>query len=186
MRKTFYLIRHGDKERTLGDPTLTDQGRKQAQQTANYLKSFPVTRIIASPILRTKQTAEYIANTLHLPLEIDSLLRERTNWGDDPNQSFSDFLTMWDKSSLDRNWQPPVGDSSTTSGKRLEKMITTINDQHVVLVTHGGIIADFLRNRNPNLPPSIEDDIEVCSITIIETDDVEIKVKQFASTTHLS
>jgi len=178
MHKTIYLIRHGEKERIMGDPALTDTGKLQAQQTADFLKAFAISRIISSPILRTKQTAEYIADALHLPLEIDSLLRERTNWGDDPNQSFDDFLTMWDKVSLDRDWQPPVGDSSIYCGKRLEKVIAAINDQRVVLVTHGGIISDYLRNVFPNLDAAVEEKIKECSITEIEiTDNTPTAIK---------
>ncbi len=148
MTKTFYLIRHGDKIKTVGDPPLSEKGMKQAEATARHMQLYPIEQIIASPILRTQQTAKILADQLKLPVITDALLRERVNWGDDPDQSFNDFIAMWEKGSSDRDWNPPVGDSSRSAGARLQKVIESQSDdkQHIVLITHGGIIADFVLN----------------------------------------
>ena len=199
MATKFYLIRHGDKEKTPGDPPLSDLGNKQAKLTAQHLQIHPITKIIASPTLRTKQTAHLIANQLSLGIETSDLLKERSNWGDNPKQSFHDFLAMWIKSSRQRDWQPDVGDSSFCSGKRLEKLICNLSqqpDQHIALVTHGGIIADFLRNVFTinelgqfvgNLGFELYDSIKECSITLVEADPTQqqFKLIKFADTSHL-
>ncbi|MDP2637578.1 MAG: histidine phosphatase family protein [Candidatus Levybacteria bacterium] len=148
MKKRFYLIRHGIKVKHAGNPPLSEVGKMQAQATADYLKKFPIDEIVSSPILRSNQTAEYISKALDIPLVVNRLLRERVNWGDDSKQTFEEFLTMWEKATTERDWLPPVGDSSRTSGKRLQEVIEKHKKNHsqIALVTHGGIITDFLFN----------------------------------------
>lgn len=200
MKKTIYIIRHGDKVRIPGDPSLSDLGNAQAQLSAKYFQSLPITKVIASPILRTQQTAKHIADALGLDYEINEKLKERVNWGDDPNQSFEDFLNMWNRAAKERDWKPPVGDSSRKAGERLESMVKNslkLNDEHIVLVTHGGIITDFLRNvfsaeelnRHINdFESKLEDNIKECSITILGTNsnDPTLKLISLAKIDHLN
>lgn len=196
----FYIIRHGEKLRTPGDPPLSNIGNIQAQKTAKHLQQFPINNILASPILRTQQTAKHIADLLGLEVETNHLLRERVNWGDEPNQSFEDFIQMWIRSNKDRHWQPPVGDSSLNSGRRLEKAIQDFSEKndnsHTVLVTHGGIITDFLRNAFDNnvlgnfitdFQSTLDNNIKECSITIVEADinNSNLKLIQLANRQHL-
>jgi len=149
--QTFYLIRHGQKQPTAGEPELTQLGHQQAAATAQFLTQFPIDKIFSSPSMRTQQTAQHISDALKLPIQLDTLLRERANWGDDPSQSFPQFLNMWGKSTQDRSFAPHVGDSSIEAGQRMEQIVDLIRSDetifhHVVLVTHGGVIGDFLRN----------------------------------------
>jgi probable phosphoglycerate mutase len=59
MKETFYLVRHGQKAGGV-NPPLSELGVRQAQAAAEFLTSFPIQSIIVSPLLRTRQTAEYI------------------------------------------------------------------------------------------------------------------------------
>ena len=84
-RKIFYAVRHGQTHDNAAhvisgggrDPDLTDFGREQAQKAAQTfaLLSHVPTRIIASTLKRTHQTASLIAP--HIPHEIDARLNER-------------------------------------------------------------------------------------------------------------
>ena len=145
---TFYLVRHGQKAGGFNTP-LSELGIKQAQTVAEFLTSFPIQSIIVSPLHRTRQSTEYIRLQLGIQVVIDELLRERVSLGDVPNQSSEEFMTMWRKSYIERDWQPPIGDSSRKSGARLQKAIENYshgNDEHILFVTHAGIITDFLLN----------------------------------------
>jgi len=170
MKKRLYLVRHGLKEAASGDPALTNEGIEQARITGKYLKKYPIKKILSSPSLRTRQTAEKIAAYLNLPFTVHNDLRERANWGDDPEQSFDDFLEMWQKSTEERNWEPPIGSSSKAAGERLFSVIDqeTQSDQEVMFVTHGGIIADFLQNQFDD--SKLNKKIKECSVTIVEFD----------------
>jgi broad specificity phosphatase PhoE len=85
--KKFYFIRHGEtdfnKQNKISgssDITLNEEGKKQAEKAAAILKSYKIDVIVASPMIRTKQTAEIIAKTLHVPIIYNKDLRE-AGWG---------------------------------------------------------------------------------------------------------
>ncbi|MCD8484751.1 histidine phosphatase family protein [Candidatus Woesebacteria bacterium] len=199
MNKTFYLIRHGDKVKTIGDPPLSEKGVAQAIATAEYMSNHPLQQIIASPILRTQQTAKYLADKTGFRIETEPLLRERVNWGDDPEQSFEDFLAMWEKASLERDWTPPVGDSSRNAGKRIQQVIETHDgtQEHIALITHGGVITDFVLNvfdsktldeALPDFSKTKDSNVFECSLTIIEYNSTNSNyaLKLLAGTDHLT
>ena len=188
--KYFYLVRHGEKQAKPGDTPLSPKGKKQARLTAKYLSQFPVKAIFTSPLKRTAQTAAEIGKHFKVPVSPTPLLRERVNWGDDPAQSFENFLSMWRQASANRNWHPPIGDSSFQAGKRLESLIDSLDlhpSEHIIMVTHGGIIADFLRNLFDDshldfhllgFSSSLDDDvIKECSVTILEKKGLKGKLK---------
>lgn len=113
-------------------------------------------------------------------------------------QSIEDFLLMWERGSKERVWQPPVGDSSIQAGKRLETLIDSLLEQppeHIVLVTHGGIITDFLRNIFPDHVLdshisgfTLEREVHIgeCSITTVTYQDCEYRLLRLGSTEHLN
>lgn len=198
MKKRIYLIRHGEKVKKIGDPSLSEKGNSQAKVTGNHFEGKVVDKIVSSPILRTMETSQHIGSALNIIPSVDHLLKERVNWGDDPNQSFEDFLAMWKKATSERDWVPPVGDSSISSGERLKKVIKSLENSvnTAILVTHGGIITDFLRNEFgdevlnqnfPNFSKLVDGAILECSITTIDYDLVTDKFEliELASVDHL-
>ena len=63
----FYVTRHGqtawNRENIvcgITDLPLDETGVEQARQTAQRLKDTPIDRVIVSPLLRARQTAELI------------------------------------------------------------------------------------------------------------------------------
>ncbi len=58
---------------------LSDRGRAMAAATAEWLADKPVTRLIASPLLRTQQSAQPIAETFGLEVEPDERVIEAGN-----------------------------------------------------------------------------------------------------------
>src|SRR5512136_313555 len=80
----FYFVRHGQSEanvqrvisnRDLPHP-LTELGRRQADALAQALADVPLAAIYSSPIIRAVQTAQIVAASNGLPLEIADALRE--------------------------------------------------------------------------------------------------------------
>jgi uncharacterized phosphatase len=66
----FYFVRHGQSEanaaRLIADdtPKLTELGRQQAVETAKKLADKNISKILCSPLVRAKETAEIIATEL--------------------------------------------------------------------------------------------------------------------------
>lgn len=193
----IYLIRHAQKERLKFDPSITKLGQQQTQKTAEYFKNIHIDSIYSSPLKRTRQTADIISKFLKMNYETNDLLKERFNWGDIKKQTFSQFIEMWKKSSLARNWQPPRGLSSNEAGKRLNKFLESIDkdtNQKVIVVSHGGTIADFLRSTFevktlneilPDFSNYFEFLIRPASITILEKNCNDYKLISIADTNHL-
>lgn len=146
----FHFIRHGKRDRKIGDPSLTSEGREEAERLARKLASNAIARIFSSPLARTRDTAEIIATILNLEVTEDLRLRERMNWGDIEGQSFNEFITQWERCNRERDYRPSVGDSSIEAGRRIEAFVSDCYRQSskdtVIGVTHGGVLADFLLN----------------------------------------
>ncbi|MEW6129749.1 MAG: phosphoglycerate mutase family protein [Acidobacteriota bacterium] len=71
---TVYLVRHAEKQvvssgqqmMSANDPPLTDEGKARARNLARMLGKADIKTIITSQYLRTKQTAEPLAESLNL------------------------------------------------------------------------------------------------------------------------
>lgn len=100
----YYLVRHGEAENNvLGllnsgagkrEYPLTERGRKQAAETAEFLRGEQPDFIVASPVLRARQTAEIIADTLGVPITLDLRLTEARfgSFEETDHLAFIDFM----------------------------------------------------------------------------------------------
>lgn len=83
--RRFYFVRHGEtilnaRHIRQGEGGgLSEKGRQQADRTGKFLSQFPITKIIASPFERTRETAGIINRYLKVPTSYTPLLGERRN-----------------------------------------------------------------------------------------------------------
>lgn len=200
MKVTFYLIRHALKEKNIGDVSITSTGRKQAELTAQRVAQLPIAAIISSPLRRAKETAEFFSLATKAPLIEDQRLRERANWGDLPGQSFEDFVTMWNRCTQEPDYIPPIGDSARQAAERMASLLLDLcdkqsKDSSMVIVTHGGLITDFLVNTfsdnelnawHPRFREKQSELVSECSITKLIYENGTFTLSEFASTDHLN
>lgn len=198
MKTTIYLVRHGDMVKKIGDPPLNPLGKEEAAKTGKYFLDKNIDLILSSPQKRALQTAEIIQNTLKTPpLKVNDILKERINFGDVKNQTYPEFLEMWQKASLQRDWVLPNGESSISTGRRMESVIPILalgTFRNIILATHGGIIIDFVRNAfseievNKIMPAYLNNRLIVgyCSITKIEVDGGSLELISIGDTSHLT
>ena len=70
-----YFVRHGESTGNAGgldqtvDMPLSEVGVAQAVRIAERLRKYKIDRIFASPLVRTRQTAEIISKNLNIPIE---------------------------------------------------------------------------------------------------------------------
>ncbi|MCR8636942.1 histidine phosphatase family protein [Paenibacillus radicis (ex Xue et al. 2023)] len=199
MKTTFFLVRHAIKEKAIGDVPITPKGILQAQSTAKHFYDLPITIILTSPLRRAKETAEYIALETKSTINEDSRLRERANWGDIPEQTFDEFVAMWERCTREPEYIPPIGDSAKQAGERLSSLLSELVKKHppesnIVIVTHGGLITDFLVNTfpenqlnvwHPNFVAVQSELVPECSITTLIYENGNYKIEAFASIEHL-
>ena len=194
----FYLVRHGKKEAVSGDAPLSPQGKREAQATAHALRALPICQIYTSPLLRAKQTAALIAASSGLAVIEEERLRERANWGDLPGQSLAEFVEMWERSTHDPTYVPPVGDSTRQAGIRMDQLLREVAEcapsEQMVMVTHGGLITDFLvavlpveqlRRWHPDFLTVQSRLIPECSITVVRVEQGRSTLEYLARVEHL-
>ena len=82
----IHLVRHGEvnnPERILYGRLdgfgLTGRGQKMAQALAHHFSDSPIRRVIASPLLRARQTAQPLADSRGLEVDLDERVIEGTN-----------------------------------------------------------------------------------------------------------
>ncbi|SDX04589.1 histidine phosphatase family protein [Paenibacillus sp. CF384] len=198
MSTTFYLVRHAKKEKGIGDVSITLEGLSEAQKTASHLRNVQLSQIVCSPLNRAKQTARIIAESINKTIAEDSRLRERANWGDLPGQTFQEFVAMWDRCTKEREFTPQVGDSARSAGERLASCLQELSVQYphesIVIVTHGGLITDFMVNVcseieltewNSNFVSEQSNLVAECSITKVIYRNGAVELVDFANTAHL-
>lgn len=148
----IYVMRHGESnvnvERKikckLRDGDLTENGRLQAQQAADWLADKKIDRIYASPFDRAQQTAQVIGD--HLGLDINTLdgLAEN-DCGGFEGRTDMDAWKAWGRIFdrwLNGEWEArfPEGESYREAYDRfLGALMTAKPDENTLMVTHGGI-----------------------------------------------
>lgn len=143
----IYLARHGQTQWNVEnkisgttDVPLTEIGREQARQLAEKAKDYPIDVIIASPLNRAKDTAQYVADVKGLKVHIDERLKEQ-NFGimEGTDRKSEEFI----KHKKELAVRFPQGESSVQVMHRVYSLIDEIRvkyaDKNVLLVCHGGI-----------------------------------------------
>jgi broad specificity phosphatase PhoE len=82
--KKIYLVRHGESDANAGgiirpedEIELTEHGHEQAAFVGERARNLGIEKIIASTLLRARQTAEHISKATEIPVETSELLIER-------------------------------------------------------------------------------------------------------------
>ncbi len=152
----IYLIRHGETILTPTrkfsgtgslDPELTADGLAQADLVAAVVAKLKPEVLIASPLQRTRQTAEAIARTTGLEIIFDTDWYE-LSFGDWDGKSIEevkrespDEYQAWLNSS---SYRPGGGESYDEAAIRidlaLDKLVVQYPGKRVVVVTHNGVI----------------------------------------------
>jgi len=150
---TVVMLRHGVTEHTVNkvfsglggdDPGLTDLGREQARRAAARLaKRGPIDAIVSSPLQRTRETAEIVAEELGLDVQLEPGFAEAA-FGEWDGFSFPDIMERWPDDI--RSWldspavAPPGGESLDAVSERVDearqRLLTDFEGQTVVVVSH--------------------------------------------------
>ena len=140
-------VRHGETDwNTLKklqgwtDIPLNEKGREQARKTCDLLKEYTFDRIVCSPLLRAKQTAEIINEERQVPLIVDERIRER-GFGTLEGSPFTqaDFAQWW-KSNFDCSTvgMEPMSVLFARVAALIDELQEKYPEETVLLVSHGG------------------------------------------------
>ena len=138
---TIIVVRHGRTQANasgllLGrlDVPLDDRGREQATALAEAVG--PVDRVISSPLLRTRETAEAFG----VPVEIDDRWIE-VDYGDIDGTPLSELSSeMWTTWRADIDFIPAGGEALSHVGARvrdaLDELASASGGERIVVVSH--------------------------------------------------
>jgi len=147
-----YLARHGQtvwnrRDVVCGrtDIPLTEKGLQQARELAEQVADTPVDLILASPLQRAQQTAQAVAERIHVPIVTEPLLLEQ-NFGDYEEVGRFDEEYMAYRKDFFRRF-PGGGESiamvTTRAYALIDKLRTQYGDRCVLLVSHGAFCRCF-------------------------------------------
>lgn len=149
-----YLVRHGKDDDTVrggwSQQPLSDEGKAQAEELANFVQrsDFGIKHIYSSDLQRAMQTAQAVADKLHLPIIQMPEFRETNNGtlAGMKNELASKMYPGLYWNTLDWEQRYPGGESPrefyeriSTAWDAFQKMALE-QDENVLLVTHGGVI----------------------------------------------
>jgi broad specificity phosphatase PhoE len=198
----FYLVRHGRTEGNVRrilvgrtDIPLDTLGYRQAAAVAESLMSMPRPDVIvASPLLRARETARAIADRLGLPVHIEPDLAE-LNFGSFEGWTFEDiwaqhpeFASKMSDRDFDTAW--PGGERLSEFHQRTLAALGGLAARYPahtsVIVTHGGFlgsVAAQLMGTPPNDWARFQ--IRNCSITHLEVTTRSSTFHRFNDDAHL-
>lgn len=116
---TLYLVRHGEAAadwQSASDPGLSDRGRAQAQAVAGFFQAQASMPLISSPLARTRETAEPLAQRWRVTVSSDSRFAEIPSAGialPDRSRWLRQLLQQrWDEQPASlRQWRQAAADA---------------------------------------------------------------------------
>nr|WP_090577881.1 histidine phosphatase family protein [Paenibacillus sp. OV219] len=166
------LIRHGITEWNIekrvqgqSDIPLNDTGRQQARSLANRLKSEEWDYIFASDLIRAKETAEIIAQTMGLHVKTDERLREMY-CGEIEGTTLDERVSRWGD-----EWgklELGIEDDETIMSRGMsfiEDISTSLPGEKVLIISHGALLGVTLKKLIPHV--DTEEHLKNTSITVL-------------------
>lgn len=195
----IYLVRHGESlankqgiyQGQSYDTDLSLLGKKQAIALGKKFANIKLAKIIASPLKRTKQTAEPVAKNLGLKISIDSAIIE-TNHGKWEGMKKIDIQVTWPV--IYAKWFNNPGQTKFPDGEKFEETITRVTkwwksqkfDTDTLVVTHDNIIRIILTNiLKKSMDKIWRFELESGGITIVENKSLRYKVLAINNIDHL-
>lgn len=143
----LYIARHGEtawnvENKVSGrtDIPLTDRGMEQAQLLAQNAKGKGIEVILASPLLRARQTAQAVSDAIGVPVEIDQRLME-LDFGIFEGGPRSDPDFQYTRAQFPTRY--PGGESAFQLCHRVYSCLDDVKRKYagktVLLVCHGGV-----------------------------------------------
>ena len=147
----LYLVRHAHADWQPDETRpLSDSGRTAARAIAWLLSALPVAAIYSSPAQRSIETVESLAQRLGIRVDVVPELRERQL----PVVPAGDFERV-----VRETWHVPTsamadGESNAVAQTRaltaVRQFITRHAGQHLVVATHGNVMALILHGYDPS------------------------------------
>jgi broad specificity phosphatase PhoE len=150
----LFLVRHAEPVRVeltegVADPPLHARGVEQARRLADWLADEALDRLVTSPLLRSRETADAIAATTGLTPDVDEGVAEY-------DRQSTEYIPVEELRRLkDERWEALVDgrymaslEDAVAFGQRvaasIEAIVAANPGRRVAVVCHGGVINHYL------------------------------------------
>lgn len=160
----LYLIRHGEtlwnaEERLQGrlESHLSTVGQEQVRSLLPHLSGIPIVRIYSSTMIRACESAEILAQVMNFSIYREETLCEASFGAgegmlkSDFHEKYADSLARYRTLPLEEKWHYQLAEGSETHGETVARALPTLHriaqshiGEHVLVVTHGGVIRSIL------------------------------------------
>ncbi len=143
----LFIARHGQTQYNIetricgrSNVRLTETGIRQAHTLAGSMVGKDIDIIIVSPLIRAKDTADIVGETLKVPVIVDERLAER-DYGaiDGTYEGTPGFMEDW----VQFGYVYPEGESLLKVIQRvynfIDEIAITYKDKNVLVISHGGV-----------------------------------------------
>ncbi len=201
------LIRHGQSTANASsvwqgqlDFPLSEQGRLQAAHTGRALRGTKISGVYASPLSRAFETAEIVARKAGFSGEVVPIpglterhggILEGHTWAEQEarNPAFAEkFLSLPEE----ERWTLAGAETDEEILARFEQAISSILSRHpggdgvLVVVSHGGVMRAFLRDRfGSTTLPGVERAPNASVTRLLWEPNTTPRLLELASTRHL-
>jgi broad specificity phosphatase PhoE len=149
LKNKYYALRHGEAKSNVDNVIsswpekfnnpLTKKGVAKIEKVAAGLKGKNIDLIFSSPLLRTKQTAEIVAEVLGVKVKFDKRLRE-IDFGTFNGKPVEDFVKYFKGTHNRIVNKTPRGENYSDISKRMYGFIKDINKKYkgknILIVSH--------------------------------------------------
>lgn len=154
MKNTYFVLRHGYTDKNEYDLVasfpevkkfhLTDDGKGQVQESANWLLDKGITLVLSSDLERAKESADIVAKSLEgVNVVFDERLRE-INFGEFNGKTHAEFDRFYSetKDLADRFLTaPPGGESLNDVARRVASFFVDTENKYsqetILIISHG-------------------------------------------------
>ncbi len=148
----YFVMRHGEADNNIVDicsanPShphhLTETGKTHVHESAEILKNENIDLIIRSPFVRTRETADIVAEDLGVPKEniVEDDRIGEFGFGDLDLRPFAEYLELRKGREYDMDFKLPHGESLLEAKRRFGDFIYDIEgkykNRNILIVTHG-------------------------------------------------
>lgn len=149
---TFTFVRHGEAQNNVldtasADPNgpdhITEKGKEQVVHASKKIQKEKVTTLYTSPFVRTRETANILAQELGMSpdaIVVDDRLRE-LGYGDFNGKQHKEVFTFRKANGYRYTDALPNGESYADARRRFAEFLYDIDsrheNEHVIVVTHG-------------------------------------------------
>jgi len=147
----YFMMRHGESENNvlnlysdkLGVYPLTEKGREETEKTAKEIAGKKITKILCSPLLRTRETADIVAEKIDFPKEkiiYENRLRE-FGFGDFSDQHVKKYDSYISENKWDYDTKNPNGESFQDAKNRVGELLYELEqkyqNENILMISHG-------------------------------------------------